>query len=76
MTQEEKDAILERSGMRCPLCGMKMIDLEHDGVSSTHPHYHDFFCTNCNIQFDVFTLGEGEAPVAPNFDDLDDNWED
>ena len=72
MTQKEKDGILANYGMSCPICGMQMIDLEHNGYEGGHPHYHDFYCTECNIQFDVFTLAEGEAPMEPNFADNDE----
>ena len=55
MTIEEKDAVLSRYGIRCPLCGMALIDLEHDGYESGEPHSHDFYCTNCNIDITITT---------------------
>lgn len=44
-----------RQGITCPICGMHLIDLEHDGYESGKEHYHTYFCSDCFIDFTVDT---------------------
>ena len=52
-TKEEINRQLVRYGMNCPICGMQMIDLQHVDYKGEDPDYHEFCCTDCNIDFDV-----------------------
>jgi len=52
MTVEEKNRKFV-GGMDCPLCGLHMMDLAHDGYECGDPDYHDYHCTECHIDFTV-----------------------
>ena len=52
MDHERINQILN-SGIRCPICGMQLIDLEHDGYNGKNPDLHDYYCTNCFIGIEI-----------------------
>ena len=58
MTREEKNARFVRYGLTCPCCEMALIDLAHDGYECGDPNYHDFYCTQCNIDFTIIVEGD------------------
>lgn len=57
MTKEEINRILSK-GFQCPICGLAMIDLAHDGYECGDPDYHDYYCTECHIDFTVINEHE------------------
>ena len=59
MTHERLNEILVK-GIQCPICGMELIDLEHDGYNGEDPDFHDFFCTNCYITIEITNEMEDE----------------
>lgn len=56
----DKDRIngILNKGIHCPICEMALIDLEHDGYEGTDPNSHDYFCTNCNIDIQIYNQNE------------------
>jgi len=53
-TKEELNAFLNK-GIHCPICGMALIDLQHDGYDGLDPDYHEYFCTQCHITIEITT---------------------
>ena len=47
------DTILARHGIHCPICGMQLIDLQHDGYNGDDPHYHEYYCTKCHLTIEI-----------------------
>lgn len=60
LTIDEKNRILSH-GFNCPVCGMQMIDLAHDGYDCGDPNFHDYYCTTCNIDFTIIVEDNDES---------------
>ena len=63
MTIREKNLWFSR-GWNCPICGMQLMDLAHDGYECGDENYHDFYCTRCNIDFTIVVDENGNGQDA------------
>ena len=57
MTHDRINEILIK-GIQCPVCGLALIDLEHDGYEGGDSDYHEYYCTDCNITIQITNVKE------------------